>query len=134
MAATFTNRPANSNRDLIRILVHDTDTANAKLSDETIDYYLSSEPSVWYAAALAAETIAGQYSAQGTLTVGDLSIQRQVSEYRGLSKQLRMRGARGAVPFAGGIKISDKDTEEDDTDRVAPSFKIGLHDDKGSTY
>lgn len=134
MSATFTNRPATSNRDLVRILVHDTDCANAKLSDETIDYYLTSEPSVWYAAGMAAETIAGQYSAQGTITVGDLSIQRSISEYRGLSKQLRMRGARGAVPFAGGIKLSDKDTETADSDRVAPSFTIGIHDDKGSTY
>ena len=131
MSATFTNKPATSNRDLIRILIFDTDTSAAKLSDETIDYFLTSEPSVWYAAAMCAETVAGQYSSKGILRVGDLSIQYGVAEYRSLAKQLRERGTRGAVPFAGGITQSDKDAELADSNRIMSAFTIGMHDDPG---
>lgn len=129
MSATFGNNPAGSNRDLVRILINDT---TGLLSDETINYFLTSEPNVWYAAAMCAETIGGQQSQSGDMTVGDLSIRRVVSEYRNLAKQLRSRGSRGAVPFAGGLTLSDKDTEKTDTDRVPPAFSIGMHDD-GST-
>jgi hypothetical protein len=126
MSVTFTNSPAGSNRDLIRILINDT---TGRLSDEYIAYSLTAEPSVWYAAALCAETISGQFSQSGDLTVGDLSIRRSISEYRNLAKTLRARGSRGAVPFAGGLTVSDKDTEKTDTDRVKPAFSIGMHDD-----
>ena len=129
MSVTFGNNPAGSNRDLVRILIHDT---TGLLSDETIDYFLTSEASVWYAAAMCAETIGGQKSQAGDLTVGDLSIRRTISEYRNLAKQLRSRGSRGAVPFAGGLTLTDKDTERTDTDRVPPAFSIGMHDDGSS--
>jgi hypothetical protein len=131
MSVTFTNDPAGSNRDLVRIIVNDT---TGKLSDETIAYFLASEPSVWYAAAMCADTIAGQYSQAGDLTVGDLTIRRNVAEYRSLARSLRQRGSLGAVPFAGGISQADKDAETSDTDRVAPAFRVGQTDDPGSTY
>lgn len=129
MSATFTNNPAGSNRDLVRILVNDT---TGRVSDEYIAYTLTSEPNVWYAAALCADTIAGQFSQSGDLTVGDLTIRRSISEYRGLAKTLRARGTRGAVPFAGGITVSDKEVERSDADRVPPAFSIGMHDDPAS--
>lgn len=133
MSVTFTNKPATSNRDLVRILIHDT---TGKLSDETIDYFLSSEPSVWYAAAMCCDAIAGQQAGVSGMTVGDLSITYggTQSNYASLAKQLRMRGSRAAVPFAGGIKITDKDTELADTDRAEHAFSVGMHDDVGSTY
>jgi hypothetical protein len=126
MSVTFGNNPAGSNLDLVRVLINDT---TGRLSDETINYFLTSEASVWYAAAMCAETIGGQYSQTGDLTVGDLSIRRSVVEYRNLAKQLRARGSRGAVPFAGGMTQSAKLTETLDTDRVPPAFTIGMHDE-----
>jgi len=131
MTATFTNKPDTSNLDLVRILVNDT---TGSLSDETINYFLASEPSVWYAAAMCCDTLASQAGGQTSLTVGDLSIAYSAGEYKTMAKSYRIRGARGAVPFAGGISVSAKDTEKDDTDRVAPAFSIGMHDDPGTTY
>jgi hypothetical protein len=128
MSVTFTNKPATSNRDLVRILINDT---TGRLSDEFIDYTLTSEASVWYAAAMCAEAIGGQYSQSGDMTVGDLTLRRTVNEYRNMAKQFRVRGSRSAVPFAGGITQSVKDTELDDSDRVVPAFSIGMHDDPG---
>lgn len=129
MSATFGNNPAGSNLDLVRILVHDT---TGKLSDETINYLLSSEASVWYAAAMCAETIAGSISQSGDVTVGDLSIRRTVNEYRNLAKQLRLRGARGAVPFMGGL-TQTAHAAEADTDRIPSAFSVGMHDDPGDS-
>lgn len=131
MSVTFGNDPAGSNRDAIRILIHDT---TGRLSDETIAYFLASEPSVWYAAAMCCDTLAAQQGGKTSLTVGDLSIGYSAGEYKSLSKSFRIRGSLAAVPFAGGISQSDKDTETSDTDRVGPSFTIGMHDDVGSTY
>jgi len=130
MTATFSNNPSGSNRDLVRILISDT---TGKLSDETINYLLASEPSVWYAAAMACDLIAGQTEGVSGMTVGDLTINYGGvrSDYVSLAKQLRVRGSRGAVPFAGGITQSAKDTEKANTDRVVPAFSIGMHDDPG---
>lgn len=131
MTVTFGNNPAGSNRDLVRILVNDT---TGMLSDESIDYFLSSEPSVWYAAAMCADTISGQLAQSGDLTVGDLSIRRQIVGWRSLASDLRRRGSRGAVPFAGGISQTAKNTEQDATDRPPMPFRLGMHDDAGSTF
>ena len=131
MSVTFTNRPATSNRDLVRILIHDT---TGRLSDETIDYFLTSEPSVWYAAAMCCDTLSAEAQGKTSLTVGDLSVGYSAGEYKALAKSFRIRGSRAAVPFAGGITQSDKNTETADSDRAEPSFAIGMHDDAGSTY
>jgi hypothetical protein len=37
-------------------------------------------------------------------------------------------------PYAGGISIGDKDSVEDDSDRVAPAFKRGMHDSPGIVW
>ncbi len=131
MTVTFTNNPAGSNRDLIRILVHDT---TGQLSDETINYFLTSEPSVWYAAAMCCDTLAAEHGGRTSLTVGDLTVGYSAAEYKSLARNYRTRGSLAAVPFAGGIRESDKDTEATDTDRVPHAFSIGMHDDNGSTY
>ena len=133
MTVTFGNNPSGSNRDLVRILVQDT---TGRLTDETIDYFLTSEPSVWYAAAMCADTLAGLMGGSASVTVGDLSSVNWLSapQLRSLAKSFRMRGSLAAVPFAGGIKQSDKDTENADTDRVPHAFGIGKLDDQGSTY
>jgi hypothetical protein len=133
MSVTYGNDPAHSNLDLVRVLVQDT---TGRLSDETINCFLTSEPSVWYAAAMCADTLAGLMGGSGSLTVGDLSSVSWLSapQLRSLAKSLRVRGSQAAVPFAGGIKVSDKDTEKADTDRVPHAFAVGMHDDQGSTY
>jgi hypothetical protein len=113
------------------VLVQDT---TGRLSDETINYFLTSEPSVWYAAAMCCDTLAAEAGGKTSLTVGDLSVAYSAGEYKSLARNFRIRGSRAAVPFAGGIKVSDKNTETDDTDRVPHAFAIGMHDDAGSTY
>lgn len=135
MSHTFTNNPAGSNIDLLRVLLDDTTTSASKFSDETLQWFVDNSASVWYAAAEAADTYAGVLAGKGSKRVGDLAVDYggSVGEYRAMAQRFRARGSRGAVPFAGGITRTDKDAERADTDRVGPAFSVGMHDYTGSS-
>ncbi len=133
MSFTWSNNPAGSNRDLMRMLLRDTSSSSMKFSDEELAWYVANSASVWYAAAEACDTYAGKLAESGSKTVGDLSITRAVGDYRMTAQRFRARGARAAIPYAGGITVSDKDTETGDSDRVASAFRIGMHDEIGSS-
>jgi hypothetical protein len=92
---------------------------------------------VYSAAAAGADMLASQTANQVVeKKVGDLMIRKggqgggSVSaEYRELAKLLRSTAARkGVTGYAGGVSIAAKDTERDDTDRVAPQFSVGMDD------
>jgi len=140
MSFTYTNHPDASDRDLMRMLLHDTSSGSAKFSDEDLAWFVANSASIWYAAAEAADTYAAQVTAGGvSKQVGDLRIDYgsggggAAGEYHAMAARFRARGSRSAVPFAGGIFQSDKDAEKDSSDRVAPAFSIGMHDERGSS-
>jgi len=63
--------------------------------------------------------------------VGDLKInyKQRYDNYIALAEKLESKAAvSDAVPFAGGISVSNKDSLQADTDRVKPSIARGLHD------
>ena len=137
MSYTFTNNPAGSNRDLLRTLLKDTSSGSAKFSDEALDWFLANSANVWYAAAEAADGLAAHLvSGGGSKQVGDLRIDYAggAAGWRSAAQRWRIRGNRDAKPFAGGVTVSDKDTEKADTNRAAPAFSVGMHDYTGSTY
>ena len=70
------------------------------------------------------------FADQVAKSVGDLQLaaQQKFAHYSTLATSLERQSAIRAVPYAGGISRADKDSVELDTDRVAPSFTIGLHD------
>ena len=134
---TFTNSPATSNRDAVRVLVNDTTETGHALSDATIAWLLSSHSSLWFAAAAAAELIAGQFSADVTeKQVGDLRLKKggagsdPATQYRMLAKHLRTRGALlGAKgPFSGGISQTENTNALSDSDYERPRFAVGMFD------
>ena len=129
---TYSGDPTASSLDKVRFLVGDTNTADPQLSDEEILWLISSQGNIYNAAAMACEQIVSL----GRLVdkkVGDFEI-RGSSRARDLmsrAKSLRIRAAASAVPYAGGISRSDKQSYEDDTDRVTPAFHIGQFDSPG---
>lgn len=137
MTWTYTNNPANSNRDLVRDLINDTNTSDQKVSDEFIAYALSAKPNVYLSAALCAERIAGTKVDNVTRKkVGDLelSYEQQSASYRMLAKSLRVQAMTAAKPYSGGIGVSDKATQKSDSDWARPAFERGMHDyDRAST-
>ncbi len=137
MTWTYNGDPSTSDRDAIRYLVGDTDTTDQQTTDEEIAWILTEEPNVYFAAARAARTISAKFARKADKTVGDLSIKYSQSRdhYDMLAKDLEVRGAvRAGSVYAGGISKTDKETVEEDDDRVKPSFKRGIHDAPGSDY
>jgi hypothetical protein len=129
---TYTNNPSNSNRDLVRTLISDTNSSDQKLSDEFITYALAAKPNVYLAAALCAQSVGASYAAVPShIKVGDLSqsvIAGYQNEYRQLAKSLRVQAMTAATPYSGGISVDDKQTQRNDSDWDRPAFERGMHD------
>lgn len=131
MTWTYSGDPSASNKDLVRFLIHDTDATAQLLTDEEIDGLLSIEGSARGAAILAAGSLSARFGRKASMSVGDLSINYGSisSFYTRLVASLRRELAMSsALPYAGGQSVSDKDTKEEDDDRVTPSFKRNMHD------
>ena len=134
MAWTYGNDPSSSTRDAVRFLVQDIDTNRQLVSDEEIAFALAEHTNTYFAAALVADSLALAKGNIATKRVGDLSITYDPSFYGRLAKMLRRQGAlRTGVPYAGGISVADKETNEADTDRVQPMFTRELHTVPGGT-
>ena len=94
MSWTYTNNPAGSSRDALRLAVGDTIENDPRLSDEEVEHFLSLYPECLdLAAAKAAEAIAARYSSMAVSYVGDLdnSPHLKAEYYLKLARQLRSR-------------------------------------------
>lgn len=135
MTATYTNSPATRNVDAVRLLIYDRDTipaTDALLQDEEIQYFIDGQSNIRLAAAEAAEAIGAKFAgSEVRKQVGDLRIEfgdGRTMTYGQLAAKLRLQAARRAVPFAGGLTKSGKDTVAKDTDRVQTVFRRGMDD------
>jgi hypothetical protein len=132
MTWSYSGSPSDSDKDEVRFLVFDTDTNDQQVSDEEIAYAIANEPSNVAAAIRIARALSFKYARRADKAVGDLKINwSQVSKrYSELATELEDSDMVSIVPtpYAGGISISDKDSVEEDSDRVNPSFHRGMHD------
>ena len=131
MSWTYGADPSNSNKDAVRLYVGDTDTSDQLLQDEEIEFLIATEGATRLAAARAAEAIAAKFSRDADEAVGAISVKfsQKAIAYQTLSKKLEETYDECAgIPIAGGISISDKDTQTSDSDRVKPSFHKDLHE------
>jgi len=127
--------PANSNNDAVRALLGDT-SSTALLSDNEVAWLVASHPNVYYAASVGADMLfAKNAEAVVSKKVGDLSLLKGdasggvARNYKTLGEQLRLTAARmGVKGFAGGISVSDKDTQVGDSDWDNPGIGLGMHD------
>lgn len=134
MSWTYTNDPASVPLDTLRFTIGDTDTTDQQLSDEELQYLLDTYTTPLSAATAAVRGLIAKYSRRVDKAVGDLKISysQQLENYITLLSTLGSSADVSlAPPFAGGISISDKLNTESDTDRVAPHFRIGMHDIPG---
>lgn len=144
MSWTYSN-DFTTTKDQVRFLIQDTNTSRQLVTDEEIEWLVSTEANVYTAAAMACETLVTKAGSIKSKWVGDLRIVYDASYYRNLAMSLRARGSSHQVPFAGGISISDKQTQENDSDAVQPrAFRTELDNprtdqpapgnDKGSSF
>lgn len=118
---------------VVRRLIGDVLAGDQQLADAEIMLALSQYPNRYLAGAECCRWISAQYSRKVDLVQGELktNYSQQAKSYADRARELQdmgmSRGA-GAMPYTGGISVSDKDTNEADTDRVAPQFNIGMDD------
>lgn len=112
-------------RDQVRYLVGDTDTTDQLTSDEEIAYAVTQKGGVYPAALFVAGRIIAKLARRVSSSVGPVSVSLsdQIRHYNEVViPEIKQGMASGALPFAGGISVSDKQAQEVDTDRVPPFF------------
>lgn len=136
MTWTYSGDPSTSPGDAVRFWVGDTTETTPQLSDEEIAYLLSlTGGHVLQAAIAGCVHLANRYSSQVDFAVEtelrvDLSQRAEAYAKRAqeLREQSKLPGFGGLVPvpYAGGIRVSDMQRQEQDGDRVPPGFVTGI--------
>jgi hypothetical protein len=141
MAWTYGGDPSANARDAIRFLIGDTDTNDQLLADAEVAWVNNqvtgsdtATTGLYDAAYRCCITIASKFSRLADQAVGDMrvSMAQKAKAYREQAESLRAIAAReGSVPtpYAGGITISDKDIDWDNSDLVRPGFYKSQFDD-----
>jgi hypothetical protein len=137
MAWTYGGDPSANARDAIRFLIGDTDTTDQLLSDEEIAW-VNTEASgtstgttaLYDAAYRCCLTIASKLAREADKQIGDLSVSmsQRAKAYREQAASLKaLSGREGGVPipYAGGITISDKEIDEENSDIFRTWFSSG---------
>lgn len=109
---TYSNDPSVSAKDSVRFLVGDTDPNEPLMQDEEIHYLLNRYSSADKTAYYAALAIAAKLSKRADTSAGKVSVSySQLAQmYRELALELRHNAGTAALPYAGGIRVSDKQT------------------------
>jgi len=130
MSFSYSGDPSASDKDAVRFLIRDTVASTKEFEDEEIAYMLTTKGDVRSAAILALKTLAAKYATAVDKAVGDLrlSLSQKYEHYVDLIRQYEKEAVLVAVPYAGGISVADKDTYEQDSDRVKPRFTKSLHE------
>lgn len=133
MAWTYTP-DFTTQRDRVRREIGDVVSTDQQLSDAEIAYAGTVEGTDIGVAARCCEWIAGAYARKADYEEGKLKIwaSQRFKAYTAKAKELRALDATaGAIPFIGGESIADKETRNEDTDRVQPAFWRGMLDEQG---
>ena len=126
-----------SSMDRIRLRLGDTSSAapaEERLENEEIIDLLQTEGGYFQALAAAARALAAKLSRRATeKQVGSLRLvfEKRVDALLTLATLATTEATRAAVPYVGGISVSDRDAVEADTDRVTPAFAVGMLDNPG---
>lgn len=123
---------ATSKKDQVRLLIGDTVQTDQQLQDEEINFLLSRRGTIYGAAAECCRSLQAKFSRSVDQASGNYS-----AKYSQLAKAYGVKASEyeakvatsGAVmPHAGGISVTDKLAQEQDSDRVSPQFQVGMDD------
>lgn len=117
-------------RNIVRLLAQENQSANQRVQDEEIDFLIGEEANLYLAAARVAELVAGRIGPISSKSVGGLSVSYGAQHYTELAARLRTRGLSHQTLEVGGISRDDHTAVEAETDRRAPAFTRTLHDNE----
>jgi len=135
---TFSYTAGGGTKDDVRLLIGDVD-ANAseelRLEDEDIDRLIVLEGGIRRSAASAADVLSAKFArkAEGSAGPDRITVTSRAAELRATATRLRSGAAGLAIPTAGGLSKTSKQTAEQNTDRVSPAFKTGMLDNSDAS-
>ncbi len=123
----------------VRFLIGDTNPIEPLLQDEEINFVLQVNQdgqTIYRAAWRCCEAIAGQFARWSDTQTGDLKLKAsdKFKQYTARAIQLRSQAyTHDIMPYAGGLSISDKESQEQDTDRIPPFFSRNKEEYPGTS-
>ena len=123
---------ANSAKDQVRAMIGDTVASDPQLQDEEIAQFVAGRTTTFGAAADACRALASKFSRSVTQKANGAQVnftdlaKAYLKMALGFDQQAALAG--GAMPYAGGLSIADKQGQESDSDRVPPEYVIGMDD------
>ncbi len=130
MSWNYSGDPSSSPLDAVRWFSGDRDIIDQLVQDEEIAFQLVEEPDPRLAAASVCDAIAAQLQRQADASTGDVkeSKSQKAKGFLAQASRLRRRAGILAAPKFGGLSRSEKDTLDQDTDAVQPSFRVTQFD------
>lgn len=115
----------------VRLKLGDLNSAAQQLQDEEIQLLIEQNQTEDGAVRAAARLLANRYARDSDKWVGDLKIlySQRARAYREMAEST-LAGTTMSYgrPFAGGIRVSDKEDITSNDDLVQPAFRRNLHD------
>lgn len=129
-----------TDRYKVRLIIGDTDSNRQQLQDEEIDWVLTEQATVTYAAAACCDLLASKYAFLVNTENSELRISAAArhKHYMDLAKRLResagnLPGGDGSgiqigTPYAGGVFKNEKEELRLNSNLTEPAFSIGQDD------
>jgi len=133
MTWTYSGDPSDSTRDAVRFLVGDTDTTDQLITDEEIDYIVTTHGTLNRSSSEAARSIAAKFARLMNRSIGGLSadFSQKYTHYMELADALLTNEeAFPVAPFISGFSRTAKETRELDSDRESTFSRKGVHDNE----
>jgi hypothetical protein len=134
MSFSYSGDPSDSDLDAIRFYVQDTDTADALIQDEEIQFLIDTwyplSNSLIYIAAVTAEVIASKFAREVSSSADGVSVSSDQlqAKYQSLAEQLRDQYTREVSASSGVSFTSDMWDLQHDPSIKPLSFSIGMDD------
>lgn len=127
---------ANANLMAVRLMIGDNRPGDQLMYDSEILFNIANFANLYLAGAECCRNLALRYartvdSVQGELKTNYSQITKMYSE-KAATLESRGMARGGAMPYAGGISVTDKQNYVADVDRVTPQFNIAMQDNLNS--
>lgn len=130
---SYTANPTNVPVDAVRLLVGDVDESEPQLQDEEINFLITTwadKNTIYYAASMAAETIAARYAREINISADSQSLSAGDLQEKYLSLAQRLMALHAQLLAGGLVDAGGVTTGEQPDPTVRPlSFAKGMHDD-----
>ena len=133
MSFNYDGDPAATTITQVRFLIGDTTDEGHVAEDEEIEWALTQESDVWFAAALVADAVGNkhaQYPTSEMISETNITWGESAQRFYALAEKLRnqRRMSTPGAPWVGGYSKEQKRDEESDLDREELVSPKGVHD------